>query len=98
MKGICDYGRYDDDPLHVGCPRAHSDMTPCIARDGAIALAPDRKNSKATCVGCDHNPLDLLQELRDAGVTIMGARPKVRDSAADRLRDVVREVTKPIPA
>ena len=35
-KGICGYGRYDDDPNCVGCPRARSDMTPCIARDGHL--------------------------------------------------------------
>ena len=90
MRGVCGYGRYNDDPEHVGCPRAKSDMTPCIARDGAICLT-DPPEDERVCVGCGHDPMELLQELRDAGVTIMGARPKVRDSAADRLRDVVRE-------
>lgn len=52
------YGRYDDDPTHVGCPRAKSDMTPCAARDGYLAV--DDSN---VCVGCDRNPANLLKEL-----------------------------------
>lgn len=52
------YGRYDDDPLHVGCPRAQSDMTPCAARDGSSAVADNER-----CVGCDEHPADLLRDL-----------------------------------
>ncbi len=58
MKGVGGYGRYDDDPKQIGCPRAKSDMTPCTARDGASAVADD-----GACVGCGHFPADLLTEL-----------------------------------
>jgi hypothetical protein len=58
MKGILGYGRYNDDPQCVGCPRAKSDMTPCVARDGQTAVADD-----GICVGCGVNPADALREL-----------------------------------
>lgn len=57
MKAILGYGRYDDDPARVGCPRAQTDMTPCAARDGNSATEVDE------CVGCDHNVADLFAEL-----------------------------------
>jgi len=56
-KGPLGYGRYDDDPEHVGCPRAKSDMTPCAARDGNLALGG------GTCVGCGADPATLLRLL-----------------------------------
>jgi hypothetical protein len=55
--GPCGYGRYNDDPEHVGCPRARSDMTPCIARDGCSALADD--------VDIRLNPNGAADQLRD---------------------------------
>lgn len=58
MKGLLGYGRYDDDPNHVGCPRANSDMTPCVARDGYLA-----NDDGEDCVGCHQNPATLLKEL-----------------------------------
>lgn len=58
MKTVGGYGRYDDDPEHVGCPRAKSDMTPCVARDGTLALLDD-----GTCVGCRQHPATLLLQL-----------------------------------
>lgn len=58
MKGIEGYGRYDDDPDAIGCPRAKTDMTPCVARDGRLAQLDD-----GLCVGCGANPSDLLKEL-----------------------------------
>jgi hypothetical protein len=58
MKGILGYGRYDDDPHQVGCPRAKTDMTPCVARDGHAA-----SDDNGACVGCDAHPADLLTEL-----------------------------------
>lgn len=57
-KGPLGYGRYNDDPEHVGCPRATSDMTPCVARDGGLAVADD-----GACVGCGAKPADLLRDL-----------------------------------
>lgn len=86
-KGICDYGRYNDDPDHVGCPRAKTSETPCIARDGSTALADDRK-----CVGCAERPAVLLKELRLAG-GIQQPNPTGWVQQADKLRDVVRQVT-----
>ena len=58
MKGPGGYGRYNDDPKHVGCPRAKSDMTPCVARDGELAQDED-----GLCVGCDQKPAELLKAL-----------------------------------
>jgi len=58
MKGPEGYGRYDDDPEHVGCPRARTDMTPCAARDGQSA-----DDGAGVCVGCRHAPADLLTAL-----------------------------------
>jgi hypothetical protein len=57
-KGPGGYGRYNSDPSHVGCPRAKSDMTPCVARDGHTAQDDD-----GVCVGCGENPADLLTAL-----------------------------------
>lgn len=51
------YGRYDDDPEHVGCPRARTSETPCVARD-AYAL-----DDRELCLGCDRRPDRLLREL-----------------------------------
>lgn len=58
MKGPGGFGRYDDDPNHIGCPHAKTDMTPCVARDGHTAVAND-----GVCVGCGNHPADLLTDL-----------------------------------
>lgn len=58
MKTVGGYGRYDDDPETVGCPRARNDMTPCAARDGDLACLDD-----GSCVGCEQHPAHLLKEL-----------------------------------
>jgi hypothetical protein len=58
-KDLLGYGRYDDDPNAVDCPRAKTDMTPCVARDGNIATFTEY----GLCVGCDYHPADLLTEL-----------------------------------
>lgn len=57
MKTFLDYGRYNDDPEHVGCPFAKTDMTPCAARDGASAT------DNGDCVGCLLPAADLLKDL-----------------------------------
>lgn len=84
MKGPFGYGRYDDDPAHVGCPRAWTDMSPCIARDGGLAVADNNK-----CVGCGSSPGELLKEI---GVTPTSNQPK---AAADALCVEVLRVTDP---
>lgn len=90
-RGIGGYGRYNDDPSHVGCPRAQSDMTPCIARDGRLALAGEG-HGPFSCVGCDSKPHTLLKELSDEGVEI--SLPTNVHVAADALQTAVREATK----
>lgn len=82
------YGRYGDPPPHVRCPRAASDMTPCIARDGQLALADDGR-----CVGCDGDPCELLDELRHAVTGKRRASVVVPKHAADKLTALVRQVT-----
>jgi len=54
---VLGYGRYSDEPGHVGCPRAKSDMTPCAARDGNTATDGE------VCIGCSQHPADLLRDL-----------------------------------
>lgn len=110
MKGILGYGRYDDDSEFVGCPRAKSDMTPCVARDGDLAQA-----DAGICVGCERTPATLLQELVKASESPSScgdktpclARAGSRSSrwapmcdachrqAAAMLKDLVRAVTEP---
>lgn len=90
MIGPGGYGRYNDDTAHIGCPRAASDMTPCVARDGAICVADDGR-----CVGCCADPRDLLQTLRGEVHRRTGARVSRYDRAADKLQQLVREVTEP---
>ena len=68
MRGPGGYGRYDDDPNHIGCPYAKSDMTPCVARDGHIAQTTNHRDHQGealtqVCVGCGHIPADLLRDL-----------------------------------
>ena len=91
--GAAGYGRYNDDLQHVGCPRARSDMTPCVARDGHLALA-DEPN--AVCVGCGADPVVLLSELRTV-LDPTAARYVIQypKHAADRLTALVREVAEP---
>ena len=86
MKGILNYGRYDDDPEQIGCPRAKTDMTPCVARDGHLAQLND-----GSCAGCRENPADLLTELVRAAT-----RPealKYRQSVLKRLRSHIHGET-----
>lgn len=60
MIKVAGYGRYQDDPEHVGCPRAKTDMTPCVARDGHTAADG---GGDGCCVGCGEHPADLLAAL-----------------------------------
>jgi len=53
------YGRYDPPHQdHIGCPRAKTDMTPCVARDGIAACGDNHR-----CIGCQRHPAELLTEL-----------------------------------
>lgn len=47
-------------PSEVVCPREQSFMTPCIARDGATALADD-----GVCVGCGIEPIPELARVKE---------------------------------
>jgi hypothetical protein len=47
------------DRARIVCPRETSWMTPCIARDGHVALADDD-----LCAGCGVTPRAALEELR----------------------------------
>lgn len=44
----------------VECPRARSWMTPCVARDGYLAV-----QERGKCLGCGRRPARLLDELDD---------------------------------
>lgn len=48
-------------PQQLQCPREKSDMTPCIARDGELAVAGSRFTSWV-CVGCGQDIDQLLQK------------------------------------
>ena len=92
MSTVLGYGRYKDDPKHLGCPRAKSDMTPCIARDGHIALADSAAGPSTTCVGCGAAPLDLLNEM-----TVLAEDDKSLSQdewLADSLEYLVKELTR----
>ena len=43
------------------CPREKSEMTPCIARDGQLAVCLD-SFQKPLCVGCEASVTRLLDE------------------------------------
>lgn len=49
----------------LACPRERSDMTPCIARDGHVAVAWTSRQV-AICVGCEYGVARLLE--REEGV------------------------------
>lgn len=84
------YGRYKDDPGHVGCPRARSDMTPCIARDGRLAIYDD-----GDCVGCGVNAWEALVALKRAQKLSPPSASQSPEHFADQLQKIVRRVTEP---
>lgn len=74
--------------MPVDCPRARTHMTPCVARDGALAVSDP---PKAVCVGCGQDPRELL---RDLGERYPPAQPRGKPAAnrrdeADRLKEHV---------
>lgn len=47
------------------CPREKSEMTPCVARDGRLAVCEGRYSSgPALCVGCEFGVATLLTKER----------------------------------
>lgn len=78
------------DRNEIDCPRAKSWMTPCMARDGHVALADDGR-----CVGCSVYPFEELSRVSE----LMGRRVdyraysgrKGRDKAAEDLQALVKE-------
>jgi hypothetical protein len=93
-RGVAGYGRYDSDPDLVGCPWAKTDMTPCIARDGHLALSASRKGPQ--CVGCGNT---LAYLYRDLAADYEPARdiPLILDpdSDATRFRNIIYRATRP---
>lgn len=47
-------------PATLQCPREQSDMTPCIARDGGLAVASALGGD--VCVGCERRVERLLSD------------------------------------
>lgn len=56
-------------PSFLICPREKSDATPCVARDGQLAVAFDNVD-RPLCVGCEHDLVAL-----DATETAKHPRP-----------------------
>lgn len=71
------------DRNEIDCPRAATWMTPCIARDGATALADP---TLPVCVGCGQTPRALLADLAERYEPARGAVELAgADVAADAL-------------
>jgi hypothetical protein len=87
-ENLLGYGRYGDDPEHVGCPRAKSDMTPCIARDGRLALC-----NEGECVGCGTAAWDALTAIKRAQKLSPSSASQSAEHFADQLRKIVRRAT-----
>jgi hypothetical protein len=94
MKGVAGYGRYDDDPSYIGCPFARSDMTPCIARDGRLALAG---SPPSVCAGCANTPEYLIEDLAESydPARRLLAETGEPQGAADEFAQMIREATEP---
>ncbi len=76
------------DRIEITCPHAKSPMTPCVARDGGLAVTdvPDE-----VCVGCGESPVALLAELGDRYEPASKAIPEDATEAADRLTVLVAD-------
>lgn len=91
-RGVAGYGRYDSDPGYVGCPWVKSDMSPCVARDGRLALTA----APSVCVGCGNTPRYLLRDLAgDYGPAARADVPGKDARVAELFRDLVRQATEP---
>lgn len=95
---VLGYGCYTDDRgrTRVACPRAKSNMTPCVANYGAVCVADDGR-----CVACGKDPWHLLRHLqmrleRKVDLprrTLLDDPFKVGEQSADQLRALVLEAT-----
>jgi hypothetical protein len=47
-------------PRQLTCPREKTDMTPCLARDGHLALS--YRYDRSMCIGCEHGLETLLNK------------------------------------
>ena len=80
----------------IVCPRERTYMTPCIARDGALALDDGDDSSLARCVGCDITPRRALEGLAKhyppakAALQSHTKRGLTPAQVADRLTELVR--------
>jgi hypothetical protein len=91
MNGPAGYGRYDDDPEHVGCPFARSDKSPCAARVGRLALDPEDR-----CAGCSNTMEYLAEDLAgyyEPARTLLAAGSPV--TLADEFAAMIQEITEP---
>ncbi len=52
-------------PSELQCPREKSDMTPCVARDGGLAVT--MSGCSGICVGCERAVADLLNKEKERG-------------------------------
>jgi len=92
MRGPAGYGRYDDDPAHVGCPFARSRRSPCMARDGRLALV---ESPAMVCEGCYHTPEQQVEDLAMYWPPAEGIAPGEPVTMADEFAAMVREMTEP---
>lgn len=94
--GPAGYGRYEDVPEAVGCPRARSARSRCAARDGRQALDAAPAGEDLLCHGCAHELTELIEELAHeyppaAGLDVLGDQ----EALADEFALMVREATEP---
>lgn len=80
------------------CPRDQSEMTPCICRDGILALTKDGK-----CVGCGKDMGELLVEntlrLANLLVNLQDAKADIptREKARQKAYEHTKQINNPLP-
>lgn len=94
--GPAGYGRYDDNPQAVGCPRARTARSKCVARDGRQALENAPPGEDRICRGCAHDLFEMIEELAReyppaAGLPVLDEQ----EVLADEFALMVREATEP---
>jgi hypothetical protein len=91
VTGPAGFGRYDSDWAHVACPFARTRRSPCIARDGRLAL-----EGGVICEGCAMEPAELAEALAvmyPPAEALRAAGDPV--TLADSFAEFVREMTEP---